>query len=75
MGNKRDIQSNENLIMGIHRQCGRCEQLLLGYTELGLVGSFGKMLISDCISEGKLAASGDDVVRMIKAYKALENCE
>lgn len=64
-----------NLIEGIQRQCARCRDLIGVYKGLGPRGSFGAMVTRKAIMAGEDALASGDVIRMIAAYKELEECE
>jgi hypothetical protein len=61
-----------NIIEGIQTQCNRCRVIVGHYEQLGPVGVFGKVMIERDIAEGEAAIASGDVVRMVRAYKALE---
>lgn len=63
-----------NIIDGIQFQCDRCRELIKQYEELGPIGLFGKTMIQADITEGEAAIASGDVVRMVRAYNALEGC-
>lgn len=62
-----------NIIEGIQQQCDRARAILPHYEELGPVGVFGATVIREAIKEGEAAIASDDVVRMVRAYKELED--
>lgn len=64
----------ENIIEGIQRQQRRCMELLVEYKRIGPAGAFGTLMITRDIQEGDAAIASGDVVRMLRAYKALEGC-
>lgn len=64
-----------NVIEGIQAQCNRCRELIKQYEEIGPAGAFGKLMIQQDITEGEAAIASGDVVRMIRAYEALEGCK
>jgi len=64
-----------NIIEGIQAQCNRCRELITHYDAIGPAGAFGKWMIQRDIAEGETAIASGDVVRMVRAYKALEVCE
>ena len=64
-----------NLIEGIQRECNRVRAILPAYEELGAVGVFGLTMLKAAITEGEAAIASGDVVRMVYAYKALEDCK
>lgn len=64
-----------NLIEGIHEQCNRARKIMVCYTGMGNVGVFGEAVIKSCITEGEAAIASGDVIRMLRAYKNLEEIE
>lgn len=65
-----------NLIEGIQQQCNRVrEDLLPAYDKLGPVGTFGAAMLRNAIREGEGAIASGDVMRMLAAYKSLEECQ
>lgn len=64
-----------NLVEGIQEQCNRVREILPHYDALGPVGVFGATMLRHAIKEGEAAIASGDVVRMVKAYAALESCE
>lgn len=64
-----------NLIEGIQAECDRVRELLPRYEEIGPVGVFGLTMLRADIIEGEAAIASGDVVRMLKAFKALQGCE
>ena len=64
-----------NLIEGIHEQCNRARKIIPCYIEMGNVGVYGKTIIEWCIAESEAAIASGDVVRMLRAYKNLEEIE
>lgn len=65
-----------NIIEGIQQQCNRVrDELLTAYESIGPVGNFGKAMLKLAIQEGEDSIASGDVVRMVAAYKSLEDCE
>jgi hypothetical protein len=64
-----------NVIESIQAQCTRCRELIEEYKKIGPTGAFGAAMIQRAITEGEQAVASDDAVRMLRAYKALEDCE
>lgn len=64
-----------NLIEGIQQQCNRARKIIPCYIEMGDVGVYGKTIIEVCIAEGESAIASGDVIRMLTAYKNLEEIE
>lgn len=64
-----------NLIEGIQKQCNRVREILPHYEELGPTGAFGAAVLRQAIVEGEAAIASGDVVRMLAAYKSLEDCQ
>ena len=53
----------------------RCRKLLSEYRELGYTGSFGHAAISIILREADEAVISGDVVRMLRAYQAMRECQ
>lgn len=64
-----------NMIDGIQGQCNRCRELITHYDAIGPAGAFGKAMTQRDITEAEAAIASGDVVRMLRAYKALEGCQ
>lgn len=64
-----------NLIEGILQECNRVRQILPAYDELGPVGLFGANALRCAIADGEAAMGSGDIVRMVRAYLALKDCE
>lgn len=64
----------ENIIEGIQRQCERVRGIIPHYKEIGPVGIFGLTMLKQAIKEGEAAIASGDTIRMIAAYKSLEDC-
>lgn len=64
-----------NLIEGIQYECSRARELVQAYEEIGAAGVFGKTVIEQAIREGEAAIASGDVTRMLRAFKALEECQ
>lgn len=52
----------------------RCRQLLEQYKEIGPVGAFGHMMISDVLRRADQAAMSGDVVAMLRLYEEMKGC-
>ena len=63
-----------SLAEALPKEIERCQELLQAYNEIGTAGVFASTMIKKDIKEAIEALASDDVVRMIKAYKALEGC-
>lgn len=63
-----------NLIEGIHSEQERVRELLEIYRHLATGGLAGVML-RQALKESEDALASGDVVRQLKAYNALKNCE
>lgn len=64
-----------NLIEGIQKECERVREILPYYEEIGPSGIFGLAMLRAAIKEGEAAIASGDVVRMLAAFKSLEDCE
>ena len=64
-----------SLAEALPKEIERCQELLQAYNEIGPAGVFGATMIKQDIKEGVAALASGDVIRMIMAYKKLENCE
>ena len=53
----------------------RCRKLLSEYRELGSAGTFGHAAISMVLREADEAAISGDVVRMLRAYQSMKECQ
>lgn len=63
-----------NLVEGIQAEMNRCRELADEYRAIP-TGQFGLAMILADIREGEAALASGDVIRMLKAYDALQNCE
>ncbi len=50
----------------------RVRKLLDQYKEIGAPGAFGSAMIENVLEEAEIAASSQDVVRMLKAHAMLK---
>ena len=65
-----------NLVEGIQQQCSRVRDVLLpAYKEIGSAGQFGSLMLQAAVREGEAAIASGDIVRMVRAYKMLEECK
>lgn len=64
-----------NLVEGILKQCQRVREIVPLYEEIGPAGVFGATMLKAAITEGEAALASGDVVRMLAAYKSLEDCK
>ena len=65
----------ENLMGGLLRELNRNRELLKGYEEIGPAGLFGATMIKQSIANGEKAIAEGDVVKMIEAFKDLEESQ
>lgn len=63
-----------NLIEGIQSEQERVRELLTLYQEIP-TGAFGAAMLTQAIKESEDALASGDVVRQLRAYEALKNCE
>lgn len=63
-----------NLIEGIQSQCQRVRAIVPHYRDIGPAGEFGALMLEAAIREGEAAIASGDVVRMLSAFKSLEDC-
>lgn len=67
---------SRNIIEGIQDEIKRLQTWILPeYVKLGAVGTFGKTMIEQAITEGNAAIASGDVVAMVQAYARLQGCE
>lgn len=52
----------------------RCRELLEQYRRIGPAGAFGAAMIEAAITEAEQAQASGDVVRIVRAYTALQRC-
>ena len=64
-----------NLIEGILNECNRVREIIPHYEAIGPAGNFGAAMLRACIKEGEQAMASGDVVRMVHAYKSLQECK
>lgn len=64
-----------NLIEGIQKECNRVRKIIPHYDDLGPVGLFGATMLRAAVKEGEEAIASGDVVRMVSAIRALQDCE
>lgn len=65
-----------NIIEGIQEKCKHVREVLIPqYEAIGPVGTFGKMMLTMAVGEGEAAIASGDTVRMIEAYRALDDCK
>jgi hypothetical protein len=64
-----------NLIEGIQNECNRVREILPAYEEFGPVGFFGLTMLKAAITEDESSTASGDVVRMLRAYTRLKDCE
>lgn len=64
-----------NIIEGIQAECNRIRKIIPHYEELGPVGSFGATMLKIAVAEGEASIASGDVVRMVKAYRELQDCK
>ncbi len=57
------------------RQQARCRQLLEDYKEIGPVGQFGHMMISEVLKRADQAAISGDVIAMLRSYEEMRGCK
>jgi len=63
-----------SLAEALPQEIERCQELLTAYKEIGPPGQFGAMMIKPVIKEGIDSLASGDLVRMLRAYKALKAC-
>lgn len=62
-----------NLIEGIQAHCNRLRDVLIPrYEEAGPAAAFAIAMMRASIAEGEAAIASDDIVRMVRACKDLE---
>lgn len=62
-----------NLIEGLQKEMNRCRELKKEYEKIP-TGSFGATMIQVDINNGERAIASGDVVKMLSAYKKLQEC-
>ena len=68
------MEKTENLMDGLFKEMNRCRELLEAYKEIGPVGQFGYTMIKRDIDFAESAIKENDVVKMLKAYQNLKEC-
>lgn len=63
-----------NLIEGIQREQNRVRELIPLYVEIGPAGAIGAALMRAAVDQGDKAIASGDVLKMLRAYKDLEEC-
>ncbi len=53
----------------------RCRELLQVYRDLGPVGHFGFMAISQVLGRAEEAAASGDIAAMIRCYQEMKECQ
>ena len=53
----------------------RLRELLQDYAAIGIAGAFGKAAVERALREADQAAMSGDPVRMLRAYKAMRECQ
>jgi hypothetical protein len=64
-----------NLIEGVLAECNRVRGIVPYYEEIGPAGAIGAALLKAAIAEGEAAIASGDLLRMIRAFRALQDCE
>ena len=62
-----------NLIEGLQEEMNRCRELKKEYEKIP-TGVFGATMIQVDINNGERAIASGDVVKMLSAYKKLQEC-
>ena len=57
------------------KEIQRCQQLLVDYESIGPAGMFAKAMIKRNIKQAVEALAEGDLVKMIKAYQTLKECQ
>lgn len=57
------------------KQQARVRELLGVYKSIGVSGQFGAMMIENDLREADEAVISGDVVRILRAYQALKECQ
>lgn len=57
------------------KEQARVRELLGVYYGLGLVGTFGAIILQDTLRKADAAMASGDVVEIISAYQALKECK
>ena len=57
------------------KQQARCRELLLVYQEIGPSGAFGLEFIKGVLERADQAASEQDVIKMIRSWDEMKNCQ
>lgn len=65
----------DNLIEGILTECNRVRAIVPYYEEIGPAGAIGAAILKAAIREGEAAMASGDVVRMVQAFKSLQECK
>ena len=68
-------QEIESLATALPKEQARVRVILGHYKEIGPAGMFGAAFIEQDLREADAAASSGDVVRMIRAFKKLQEIE
>lgn len=62
-----------SLIAGIQEEMNRNRELLQQHQQIGQSGLFASTMLKDKIKEAEEAIASGDVVRMLTAYKTLQD--
>ena len=57
------------------KEQARVRELLCEYVKLGPAGTFGAVMLRAALLEADESAMSGDLVRMIRAYEALKECQ
>ena len=69
------MSDTETLGDALPKQIARCQELLEEYKSIGPSGMFGYSMIKLDIDRAVKALASGDIVAMLQAYKALEDCK
>ena len=57
------------------KQQARCRELLLVYKDIGPSGAFALAMIKQVLERADQAASEQDVIKMIRSWDEMKNCQ
>lgn len=72
---RRKGEGMSNLAEAFPAEQERVRELLVEYEKIGPSGAFGAMMLRQVLKEADAASMSGDVVRMLRAYEAMKECE
>lgn len=68
------VTKSNNLMDGLLDEITRCTELLQAYKGIGTPGAFGAAMLTAELERAKKAIIDNDTVAMLRAFKALKEC-